>query len=720
MKLVKSIFFIQKLILQYIRIWILILIIPLFINKSYSQFYNGSQMTFGKNRVQFEERYWSYLRFKRYDVYYYKEGKPLAVYTARFANKMLTEYEKKLQYTLENKIQFIIYNKYSDLKQSNIGLTDENAYNTGGVTHIIGTKVFIYFNGDHKFLEQQIKYGIAKIIFNQILFGQSYLSRVKNSTLINFPDWYVEGFLKYISTDWNEDIENKVMDGIMSGKYKQFNRLQGEDAICAGFSIWKYIELKYGEAEIPNIIYMAKTNRNVENGFMFVIGINFKTLVKDWYNFYYNYKYLPIKKETTSPSDTTILSKIKKSRVYQQLKVNNTGDYAAYTTNELGQYKVWIYDMNRKKAKWIMKREHKLDEKADFSYPILAWHPSGKILSIVLESKGKTWLYFYSMETHSFEKRPIYLFDKILDFSYNDKGDKFVMSAIQKGRSDIFVYNIASNTFEAITKDIYDDFNPRFINNSRDIIFSSNRPDDTLRDDSKEYGDDFNFTNNSQNIFIYHYSRKSELLFRITNEHNAIASQPEQYDKQHVTYLSNENGINNRYIAKLDSSVSFVDTTVHYKQFVTTFPASNNFYNIVSQSFSPKAGKYAESFYKDGADKMYINDIKNINTFQAMKLINYEPKKREELKPKTTKTTTIGKSADTSHVYMPPVKPKHKGFTGVYSSPSNPKDSSKTDIKNYTFSKKTKDKILSASDSTIVSLNSSTTPRFTTPGLLTL
>ena len=181
MKLVKSIFFIQKLILQYIRIWILILIIPLFINKSYSQFYNGSQMTFGKNRVQFEERYWSYLRFKRYDVYYYKEGKPLAVYTARFANKMLTEYEKKLQYTLENKIQFIIYNKYSDLKQSNIGLTDENAYNTGGVTHIIGTKVFIYFNGDHKFLEQQIKYGIAKIIFNQILFGQSYLSRVKNS-----------------------------------------------------------------------------------------------------------------------------------------------------------------------------------------------------------------------------------------------------------------------------------------------------------------------------------------------------------------------------------------------------------------------------------------------------------------------------------------------------------------------------------------------------------
>ncbi len=658
--------------------------------RSYSQFYNGSQMTFGKNRVQFDERFWSYLKFKKFNVYYYKEGKELAVYTALYAEKAINESGLKLDYSLETNIQFIVFNKYSDLKQSNIGLIESDLYNTGGVTHIVGSKVFLYFDGVHHNLEEQIKYGVASIMLNELIYGESYFSNIKNTMLINFPEWYQAGLLNYISQDWNADIDNKVKDGTLSGKYLKFNHLEGEDAINAGHSIWKYIEIKYGASNIPNIIYMSKVNKNVESGFLFALGIPFKTLIKDWHDYYLNYRYLPISNETASPGKEDVIKKSKKNKVYQQLKLSSDGEYAAYTTNEMGQYKVWIHNISRHKTKKIMKRENRLDEKTDYSFPLLAWHPSGKILSIILESKGKTWLYFYNTENKNFEKRPIFLFEKILDFSYNDKGDKFVLSAVQKGHSDIYIYNIQSNTFEAITKDIYDDLNPRFINKSKDIIFSSNRTSDTLKHEATNEIDYYKKLAPKTDIFIYHYSKKSNVLERITNTANANETMPDAYDRDHVTYLSDENGIINRFAAKLDSSISFVDTTIHYRHFVRSFPVTNNLYNIIEQNTNTNIKKYSEIIYNKGAYKMYVKDIPDIKNVMPQTLKNYVlivPQKKDEtpivINPEIDLKITAH-HADTTYLNAP-AKPRHKGFTGVTANPPAKKDTNKIDISNYKF-----------------------------------
>ena len=45
-----------------------------------AQFYNGSQVSFGKNRVQHQNFNWQYLRAEQYDVYFYPTSKSLAEY----------------------------------------------------------------------------------------------------------------------------------------------------------------------------------------------------------------------------------------------------------------------------------------------------------------------------------------------------------------------------------------------------------------------------------------------------------------------------------------------------------------------------------------------------------------------------------------------------------------------------------------------------------------
>ncbi len=150
-------------------------------------------------------------------------------------------------------------------------------------------------------------------------------------------------------------------------------------------------------------------------------------------------------------------------------------------TNDLGRKRIWLYNSATGKQKIIFRAEPKLQIESDRSYPVLAWHPSGKILTYINEEKAANVMYFYRINDKTTEERNILYFDKILDFSYAPEGSRLVFSAVKDGITDIYIHTIASGTNEQITRDIADDLNPSFLRNSPDeILFSSNRMSDTL------------------------------------------------------------------------------------------------------------------------------------------------------------------------------------------------------------------------------------------------
>ncbi|MEI6899208.1 MAG: hypothetical protein WCL00_04970, partial [Bacteroidota bacterium] len=570
------------------------------------QFYNGSQLQFGKSRVQYSEFYWMYYRFDKFDTYFYLKSKELALYTSEFADKHIKEIEMELESNLEQKIQFVIFNSLSDLKESNIGLTgDYDSYNTGGVTRIIGGKVLLYFDGNYGHFEQQIRAGIAQVILNEMIHGAGIGAQIKNNALFTMPEWYLNGLISYISEKWNTEIDNQVKDAYLAGKYNKFNHLTGLEAAYAGHSLWHYISLKYGPSTIPNIVYMARLSRNVEKGFLYVLGVNFKDLIQEWLNFYQGY-YGSELMDRTDPAGNLVTKKIKADWVYGQLKINPEGRLVAYTTHELGVYKVFLTDLVKHKTKRIFRGGYRIAEKPDYTYPLVAWHPSGKMVAFILEKKGEVYLYFYKVKEKKLEKIILHDFQKVLDFSYSENGEQLVFSATQKCQSDIFVYNIVSATYRQITKDIYDDLQPRFINHSKDIIFSSNRESDTIRFDVKTDIKKLRFNND---IFIYHYSTKKNLLDRVTKTPNTNEVQPMPYSDNYFCYLSDQNGIYNRVLARYDSAVSFIDTTTHYRYFTTSWPVTNYSRSILEQDVNPVAGMMGEVVFKNQQYRMYFSSL---------------------------------------------------------------------------------------------------------------
>jgi WD40 repeat protein len=582
----------------------------IYLNAS-GQFYNGHQMTFGKNRVQYFDYFWSFYRFDNFDCYFNEYGRDLAEYTAKYATKKLEEIEDFFDYTLEKRLIFVINNKMAEYKQSNIGLvtTDEENYNTGGFSRIIKNKVMLYYEGDHESFDNQIAASITEVIINEILYNADVKDRVTSSSVINMPDWYFKGLINYVASNWNYDSENRVKDGILSGKYRKISHLENDDAIMAGESFWRFIGKKYGDALIPNIIYITKIYKNIDDGFLYVIGKDLKELLIEWKEYYRN----EFSTDQNSPgNDGKIIRQSKKEQIFQQVRVSPDGNFIAYVTNDLGRKRIWLYNQATGKRKIIFRKEPKLESVSDKTYPVLAWHPGGKILTFVNEEKAGLVMYLYRINDKSTEKRNLLYFDKILDFSYSPEGTRLILSAVKDGITDLYLYTLASGTNEQLTRDVADDLNPSFIKEKPDeIIFSSNRLSDTL----SNTGDPGEKAGLNFDLFTYNTVRKNNILTRLSEGNYSNSLLSAEVMPGRFTYISDANGIQNRYNARFDSSISYIDTTTHYRYFIKSTPVTNYDRNIIDQSVVNGSDTYGEIVFdkrKYQLRKGLLSDLKAI------------------------------------------------------------------------------------------------------------
>lgn len=527
---------------------------------------------FGKNRVQYKDFEWYFYKTDQADIYYYVGGKNLARFTAAYSKKHIEDIENFLDYRAHDKLIFILYNSYSDLRQTNIGYTLETD-NPGGVTPIVGNKAFLYYDGNHFDFITRMRRAIAEILINDMLYGGSIQERVQNAALLTLPAWYLEGLKQYIADPWTSEDQTNLKNGILSKRLRKFNSMTNEEKALVGKSLWKYISDVYGEPAVSNIIYLTRINKSLESGYIFVLGKDFSQLYKEWYKYYWNF----FKEKETDQVDLDFLNKkhiFKKGNV-TQVKLSGDGKYLAYITNQIGKTKVWVYDIEKEKKKKILKRGYKTNAfDIDYNYPLIDWQPTQDVLTVVYEKNSHPVFMHYNVEENKVEdKRTIFRLEKILDFNYSENGRLIALSGIQNGQSDIYVFNYQSNSLKAITRDVYDDLQPAFVRNSSAIVFSSNRSNDTLERKANTLDAEYN---NSFDIYYYDYEGRKNVLKKITRTPLIDEFHPDAYDTSYFSYLTDQNGIWNRDAAYLDSIFQYIRVRVAYKD--TSLYKNDTFY----------------------------------------------------------------------------------------------------------------------------------------------
>jgi WD40 repeat protein len=599
-----------------------------------AQFFYGIRQTFGKNRMQYNQFDWVFQRYERFDIYFYRGNDELAEQVARMTGKNLVKIENLLDSPLDERVQILVFNNLSDLKQSNVNSNDDEDYNTGGVTRISGRRMFLYFDGDYSKLEGQLRSGLTDVVLSNMVYG-SFTESIQNSTLLNLPSWYTEGLISYIGNPNSIEADTWARDGILTGKYKKLSSLTGTDATYAGHSFWNFIAQTYGQKILKNLIYLSIINRNIESGFQFILGKNLTQITEGWVNFY-KQKYDQSKRE---PFPEEEFKKFGKKYIVTRMESSKNGRYLAYVSQKFSQYKVYIYDFEEDKKKRILKGGYKIAQNTDYSYPIMAWHPNNKILAMFTEKKGFIYLTFYNAEQEELEEKQFFRFDKILSFEYSKDGKQFLISGVKDGQSDIFIYTILNTKIEQLTNDTYNDLYPTFINNGERVVFSSNRPSNVLIKDLET----FDFPIATHDLFSMPASEPEQdttTIWQMTSSPNIEELKAQEYEDGYVAFLSNRNEVQNRHIIKIDSSIAYVDTITHYDYSFKEYSVTNYNRNVLDEIYSPERDRTYTLMLKDKRYRIFETEF-----FDAEQL-ELKPVEQPKLQRSATNNTQTLEPSD--------------------------------------------------------------------------
>ncbi len=524
----------------------------------------GTNIEFGQNRVQYKDFTWSFYQSDNFITYFYLGGQDIGKFTAQYAEETIRKIEKMLDYRLNNRIEILVFNDVSDLRQSNIG-TGVELRNTGGLTKIIGNKIFVYFNGSHTDLMDQIKRGVAEVFLNNMMFGGNLQEILQNAVLLNLPEWFQEGLISYISEPWSTEMDNQLRDGILSGKYKKFSRLTGDDARFAGHAFWYFVAENYGSEAIPNLLYLTRINRNLENGLLFVLGMTYRETIEAWYGYFFN-RYISEKTLGTRPDDSLrIDKKTRKNRHFTQARLSPDGKYLAYAEHYLGAWKIMVRDLATGENTRILKGGFKTKSfVTDRDYPLLAWDPSGRKLVVIYEKRDIIEMMIWDQPTGKSETKDVTKFQKIQSIAFTNDPRTLVLSGINRGQSDIYTFNILSKTARQLTNDFWDDINPHYVNlgNQKGIVFASNRQSDTLQ---KMRMDTTLPTGHYDLWLLPAKPRVANTLINLTNTPFIDETRALQIDSLRFAFISDLNGIRDLYAGYLDSTLDHYNPTIYYK-----------------------------------------------------------------------------------------------------------------------------------------------------------
>ena len=522
-------------------------------------------VTFGKNRLQFKKFKWQYYQTRNFNVYFNQGGQELAKFIAQSAEKELPELENTAEYSLQRRANIILYNNFADMQQTNIGL-ETDILSTGGTTTLVNNKMVIYFDANHANLKRQIRQGIADVITKNLLFGDDIGEVAGNQTLLDLPKWLTDGYVAYLGENWSTELDDELKSEILSGNYSKFSSFAFAKPLLAGHAFWFFIEEKYKKENVTYFLYLARVYKNINKACVQITKKKFKELLVEFMEYQDEKYYKDIDRRKAYTKGNYIDGfDISKRLNYYRFNVNPNKRNNSYVVTQFKKGIVRVILSEDFENKTLLKYGIRTYEnQMNPNYPLMAWDPKGTRISVVYAEEGKLKLFVYDIVTR-IKQYKIDLtdkFDQVQDIKYMLDSRTLLFSAVKNGHTDIYTMNIENEKIQQITNDVYDNLDASFVSfpNKTGIIFSSNRPSAGAKS-----SDTVLPSNNRYNIFlITNFGDKPELnqVTQLTNLKYGNARFPFQYNVNHFTFISDENGIGNRYAGFFTTQKEGLDTLV--------------------------------------------------------------------------------------------------------------------------------------------------------------
>lgn len=598
---------------------------------------------YGQNRVQLRKFTWKFFDTKHFRIYHYdRSGRELARYVAEQVENDISVIERKIGGQFPGRFNIVLYNNYDEYQQTNIGRKYDSQLQDvpAGTVNIVGDKLVIYYTGEHTDLRRQTRSGMARVVMERMLFGETLRDVVRNAILMDLPEWTVNGFIAYIVDGWDAESNSDWKNLMESYPDQGFYKLAEVNSELAGKAFWKYVSDRYDEATMKKLVYTMQVKSSLNQG----VKMTLRMKVKQAYDsaiVFYREIYAKDEGAQQMPDSANALIEIdvpKDGTIIRDIRVSPKGQDVAYIAWKNGEYKVHIQKTIKTQVRSTVMEGGKLDYGAspDPNYPIITWSNTGYKLAILYRKENGTHLRIYNAIKAQIENYeiPTNRFDRVLSMTFMEDDDRMIFSAIKKGKTDLYEFTIRGKRMKNITDDDWDDVQPWYVSGGsrRGILFLSNRPkpnvDVPLGVNELPTG--------PMNVFFYNTTTKKKELLQMTFVTKGDVSQPIQYGTDNYAYLYNENGINNQHIIVVKHDVNKKDS-------VYTLAVTNHARNIVAHQYSPVSNQVADVLQVGDKYKIYYKPL--ITPTKKTKSVELTPtllKQSESNKKRSVISNTTG------------------------------------------------------------------------------
>jgi len=520
---------------KYLFIFLLILY-----QNSFPQFFY-----FGRNKVQYDKFDWKIIRTEHFNIYYYGEMEQVAEIGAVFAEEVYDELKVRMNNVVTRKIPLIFYNTSNHFQQTNTtpGFIPEGV---GGFFEFLKGRVVIPSTGSLKDFKHVIRHELTHVFMTTKIFR--VLRDHRQPTDRMPPLWFVEGLAEHYSTEPDAQAEMVMRDAVTNGYHfgiENIWKIYGSFLMYKeGQSFLGFVEEKYGPDKIELMLENFWMRPNFNDVIEDVIGVSIKELDNQW-EYYLRKKYFPLYTDH-APQDIDAVKLTdfgyNFSPVYHQ---DNKDSFIYFVANRSGYSSLYRVRLDSQlntceDPELVIAGEKKEEMEAFHLFQSAIDISKDGLLAFVTKSGATDMIHLLSTRGNELVKtiqRDYLIFMTSPKFS--DDGQKIVFNAVdQKGYSDIYLYDLQSDSLTRLTNDYYDDRDPAFGLNDDQIIFSSDRT-------SGKYEKNYN---------IFSYDIISHQISYITynqyNNYNPVLST----DKRKLSLTSDADGVRNIWGIEVNGS----------------------------------------------------------------------------------------------------------------------------------------------------------------------
>lgn len=603
-----------------------------------SSLISAQEVRFGKNKVRYKNFDWSYLQTRHFDIHFYEDAYPAAKFAAAVMESSYVEISGELNYLIQRRIPVFIYNSHNDFQQTNI-ISSLISEGTGGFTEMFKNRIVIPFAGSYEDFRHVLHHELTHAIIFDMLYGNALTSLISRQRLFSMPLWLAEGFAEYSSRHgWDYWADMVVRDATVNGYLAPPWALGGYLAYKEGQALVKYIADKYGEEKLGQLLRNGKIHLTMARTLKETLDIDME---KFWEEFSKEMKrrYWPeiaVRKDPNEIAKQLTHARKDGSYFNEKPAFSPEGDRIAIFTDKSDYTEiVLISAADGKMVDRLVEAQRSGDLESLHSYVSgISWSPDGKQIAFAAKSGGQEAIFLYNLSRGKVTDKIRTDYHNILSPAWSPDGKRIAFSALEGYRRDLFILDIGSHQIERLTNDQYDDVDPSWLPDGNRMIFSSDRPHQQTRRISLEqhlYVDSGAFMPGGFEYGYYNLFTISLPDYTISEldvglgQNKVPAVSP---DGAKVAFVSNRNGIDNLYVAILDSA----------RQFAVTDIISG----VKSHSWSPDGKQIAFSaFFRGAFDIFVLKDIIPAGDNGVLSLTDFMLGKYDLLKSHRGKKTLL-------------------------------------------------------------------------------